>query len=389
MKNVVSIAALTLTMQVSCMSGFEKPPLHDVQIGYSELRTNLPGGRHANVRTMRAVVANGDGTHPRKVAAGLADGPDAWTQFAGWSPDGTQAIIARGWQDPVNAVWEESNRTFRMDPGKWMLDSYLVNLHDGVSINVTGIDRVSHYNGGLFFHPDGRTLGFTPLIAGVSRPYLMDRDGHNKRDVSGKGGGFAYGYSASPDGNRISYHEDYQIFIADADGSHKRHIATGNPFNFGPQWSADGEWLLFISGEHGKSNPFVVRQDGRELRKLADQNGYQGWVLFLDVDDFHQGSSDTPVWAADGKSVFYTATVDANAELFQTTLEGKATQLTKTESGTLHYHPKPSSDGRWLLYGSKRHGIRQLFVREISSGLEQQLTQLQPGYAAIWAHWQR
>ncbi|MFT3880974.1 MAG: hypothetical protein QM703_15090 [Gemmatales bacterium] len=32
------------------------------QIGYTELQTNLPGGRHENVRTMRAVISNGDGT---------------------------------------------------------------------------------------------------------------------------------------------------------------------------------------------------------------------------------------------------------------------------------------------------------------------------------------
>ena len=49
---------------------------------------------------------------------------------------------------------------------------------------MTAVDRVSHYNGGLFFLPDGRGLGFTPLIQGVSKPYVMDLDGRNKRDGS-------------------------------------------------------------------------------------------------------------------------------------------------------------------------------------------------------------
>ena len=357
-------------------------------IGYTELQTNLPGGRHANVRTMRAMVSQADGTNRRELAPQLVDDPNSWTQFAGWSPDGTEAIIARGWQDPENAKWEEMNRTFRMEPGNWLLDSFLVNLESEESRNVTAVDRVSHYNGGLFFLPDHRTLGFTALMNGISKPFVMDLDGRNKRDVSGNGSGFAYGYSAAPDGQKISYHENYQIFIANADGTNRQHIPTGNPFNFGPTWSPDGQWLLFLSGQHGHSNPYLVRRDGQMLPKLADQNGYQGWILFLDVDDFHQGSSDTPVWSADGQSVFFTRKTETTTDLCQVTVEGEITQLTTSPEGTLHYHPKPFHDGEWLLYGSMRNGVRQLFVRNLSSSAEHQITQLTKGRAAMWPHWQ-
>ncbi len=120
-------------------------------IGYTELRTNLPGGRHANVRTMRAIVAQADGGGRKTIASDLVDSPNAWTQFAGWSPDGKQAIVSRGWQDPENAQWEEEHKSFRMNPGKWSLDSCLVDNVSGKITNVTAVDRVSHYNGGLFF----------------------------------------------------------------------------------------------------------------------------------------------------------------------------------------------------------------------------------------------
>ncbi len=360
--------------------------LGDLMIGYCELRTNLPGGRHANTRTMRAVTINADGSNRRLVAEELADERNVWTQFAGWSPDGKQAIILRGWEDPENAAWEEQNKAFRMDPGKWMLDSYLLDMQSGKTVNVTAVDRVSHYNGGLFFKPGGG-LGFTALINGVSKPFVMDPDGRNKRDVSGDGSGFTYGYTASPDGKLISYHEDYQVYIANADGSERRHINTGNQFNFGPRWSADGEWLLFVSGVRGRSNPYVVRRDGTRLRKLADLNGYQGWILFLDVPDFHEGSSDVPVWSADGKSVFYTAKTGSNVEMFQATLDGTITQLTKTPDGTLHYHPQPSPDGRWLLYGSKRDGVRQLYVMSLADRVEKRITDLKTGHAAMFPQW--
>ncbi len=357
-------------------------------IGYTEFHTNLPGGRHANVRTELAMFMRADGSERRMVAEEMLDDPDAWTQFAGWSPDGRLAIVSRGWQDPENARWEEEHKTFRMEPGKWMLDSCLLDLKTKTITNVTAVERVSHYNGGLFFLPENLGLAFTPLINGVSKPYVMELDGRKKRDVSGDGGGFAYGYSASPDGKLISYHENYQIFIANTDGTEKRHIQTGNPFDFAPRWSPDGEWLLFVSGVHGHSNPYLVRRDGRGLRKLTDLNDYQGWILFLDVEDFHQGSSDLPVWSADGKRVFYTAKAANNVELFQITVEGEIKQLTNTPAGTLHYHPTPAPDGTSLLYGSKREGVRQLFVMNLADRSEKRVTDLQVGQGAMWATWQ-
>ena len=236
--------------------------------------------------------------------------------------------------------------------------------------------------------PSGKQLGFTPLINGRSTPYVMDLDGRNKRDVSGKAVGFAYGYSAAPDGQSISYHENYQIYIANADGSGKRHIPTGNPFDFAPRWSADSQWLLFVSGVRGKSNPYLVRRDGTGLRQLADLGGYQGWILYLDVPDFHEGSSDLPVWSADGKSVFYTAQTNNRVELLQIALTGMPWQLTHSAPGSLHYHPTPSGDGQWLVYGGQRQGFRQLFTMQLADRQERQLTRLPVGQAAMWPHWQ-
>ncbi|HAB15197.1 MAG TPA: hypothetical protein PLX89_17305 [Verrucomicrobiota bacterium] len=357
-------------------------------IGYTELRTDLPGGRHANVSTSRARLVRADGTSGREIGTNLVDVPGVWTQFAGWSPDGRLAVINRGWEDPENARWEEEHKTFRMEPGRWLLDSCLFDPDTGRATNLTAIERISHYNGGLFFLPEGKGLGFTPLINGLSKPFLMDLDGRNKRDVSGQDAGFAYGYSASPDGNWISYHDDYQVFVARADGSARRRIDTGHPFNFGPRWSADGQWLLFVSGVRGNSHPYIVRRDGTGLRRLADLNGYQGWILFLDVPDFHEGSSDVPVWSADGQSVFYAARVGSNVELFHTELDGRTEQLTRTPEGTLHYHPQPSPDGRALVYGAKRDGVRQLYVMRLMDRSEVRLTHLTPGHAAMWPHWQ-
>lgn len=395
----VMLLILSINVVLAGHTLADEPTSEQPWIGYTELQTNLPGGRHANVRTMRAMVVRADGSGQARIADELADETDAWTQFAGWSPDGKQAIVSRGWQAAENANWEQEHKTFRMEPKMWLLDSCLVEIATGKVSNLTAVDRVSHYNGGLFFMPEEKLLGtaaqattnrlgFTPLINGVSKPFVMDLDGRNKRDLSSTNAGFTYGYSASPDGNHISYHENYQVYIAKADGSEKRHINTGHPFDFGPRWSPDGKWLLFVSGEHYDCHPHIVRPDGTGLKKLADRAGYRGVTEFLDVDDFHGGSSDLPVWSVDSQSVFYTAKVGNNVELFQITLDGVTIQLTKTPDGTTHYHPTPSGDGRQLLYGSKRNGIRQLFVMTLADLGETQLTLLKIGFGAMWPHWQ-
>ena len=361
----------------------------DQLIGYTQLQTNLPGGRHANVRTMRAHVVSIDGAANYEVAAELVSEPDAWTQFAGWSPDGKTAVIARGWQSPVNAAIEEERKGFHFTPESWLLDSYLVDIATHETQNVTSVDRVSFYNGGLFFWPgDASKLGFTALIDGNSHPFRMDRDGHNKTDLTQGSQQFTYGFSSSRDGHRVAYHKDYQVCLADADGSNPMKIETGQPFNFGPTWSPDGQWVLFVSGEHYNCHPYIVRADGSGLKKLADRGGYRGVVEFLDVPDFHGGSSDTPVWAVDSQSIFYTATTGSSVELFSVHLDGQSKQLTNSEAGTLHYHPQPSADGTRLLYGCKQNGIRQLCVMNLADHTEESITSLPAGYAAMWPHWQ-
>ncbi len=179
--NGVWLAGLWLLSIVAAVRA-DEPAAVGPLIGFTERRTNLPGGRHANVRRMRAVVVHTDGTGRRPIAEELANEPDAWTQFTDWSPDAKQAIVSRGWQDTENARWEDEHKTFRMSAGKWSLDACLVDVMSGKVSNVTAVDRVSHYNGGLFFLPAGRGLGFTPPINGTSKSFVMDLDGRNKRD---------------------------------------------------------------------------------------------------------------------------------------------------------------------------------------------------------------
>ena len=357
-------------------------------VGYSEIRTNLPG-RHANTVSQRACLVRADGRGRRMLATALTRKPNTWSAFTGWSPDGRQAIIGVGWESPENGAWEQEHGEFRFSAEGWLLDSYLLDLATGKLTNLTAVGRVSCYNYGTSFWPGhpGKLL-FTALVEGSSHPWSMDLDGRHKRDLSGGGPGYIYGVSVSPDGKRMAYHKDYQVYVAAADGSGARHLETGNPFNFCPTWSPDGRWLVFVSGEHYDCHPYLARPDGTELRRLASRGGYRGVVAFLDVPDFHGGSSDVPVWSPDSRWVYYTARVGEAVELMRASPAGEVEQLTHSAPGVLHYHPSLSPDGRWLLYGSNRDGVRQLYVARADGRDAYPITHLHPGRAAMWAHWQ-
>ncbi|MBI3848915.1 MAG: PD40 domain-containing protein [Verrucomicrobia bacterium] len=357
-------------------------------IGFTEFRTNLPGGRHANEITMRAWVVRADGTGHRLLAEQLVRKSNTWTQFAGWSPDGQQVIIGSGWESPENAAWEEEHKEFRFTPDGWLYDMFLLDWASGELTNVTAVERASFYNTGLFFWPKNpKRLGFQAIIGKDSHPFSMDLDGRHKKDLTVNSKEFAYGFNASPDGTQIVYHKSYQIYIAKADGSDAIKVETGQPFNFAPQWSPDGQRLMFVAGEHYNCHPHVVRRDGRLLHKLADRQGYRGVVTFLDVPDFHGGSSDVPIWSPDGKWIYYSAQVKDSVELMRVSLDRKIEQLTQTSTGHLNYHPKVSSDGKWLVFGSNRSGTRQLYVMNAAGGAVWPITGARPGWGSMWANW--
>lgn len=347
----VSVALVVASLPSGALrSSSPAEPFPDLLIGYTEFRTDLPGGRYVSEATRRAVVVKADGTGRRVLAEELTREKGSCTQFVGWSPDGKVARLSRNWKSEEVGKWEEEHKDFR-PPGEGVRhDAYLIDLASGKATKQTPVEDKKK----------------SELIKNL-----------------------VHGLSISPDGKRSAYEDrGYQLYLADGDGSNAKHIKTGLRFHLMPSWSPDGAWVLVVAGEHYDCHPHILKADGTGLKKLASRNGYRGVIDYLDVYDFHDGSSDLPVWAPDSKSVFYTAKVGRNVELFRVPLNGKPEQLTETPVGSMHYHPAASPNGKWLLYGSKRDGVRQLYVMRLRDKKEWRITEMKKGRAAMWAHWQ-
>ena len=250
-----------------------------------------------------------------------------------------------------SAAWERQHQTFRMTEVGFPIST--CSNWPPASSQPDGAERVSDYNTGLFYLPGGAGLGFTPLIDGVSRPYLMDRDGRRKRPITEQGAVSPMA-CASPMANTLPTTKTtscmWPVPMAAICA-----VDSGNPFNLLPNGPC-GQWILFLSGEHYDCHPYLVRPDGSGLVKLADRGGYRGVVEPLKFPDFHSASSDLPVWATDGQAIYFTAQRGASIELFRVRLDATVEQLSHSAPGVRHYHPKPSPDDRWLLFGSDSGG---------------------------------
>ncbi|MEY2882074.1 MAG: hypothetical protein RLZZ15_4454 [Verrucomicrobiota bacterium] len=383
------LAALALFAATALAAG-ASPPVDRAAylLGYTDSICDDPRGQFYNWRTRRAMVVRADGTGRREVGAALLTRPDSWTGFAGWWPDG-RAIIGSAWEDEKNYLWEREHKTFRHTQG-WLIDTCLVDLTTGATLNLTAIERVSDYNSGLRPWPgDPKRATFSAILNGIQHPFVMEADGRNKRDLTSGPEGFTYAASVSPDGRLIAYNKNYLVYVAEKDGSNPRRVdeIREHTFQFVPTWSPDGRWLLFLAGQHYKCHPHLVRADGSGLRKLADRGTYRSTMEPLKFPDFHSGHSDLPVWSADSQWVYYTAQIGEAVELLRVSLAGKIEQLTHSPAGVAYYHPTVSPDGKLIAFGSTRDGPGAQYVAHADGTDIRALTTPTPGRVQLHAHW--
>jgi hypothetical protein len=136
------------------------------------------------------------------------------------------------------------------------------------------------------------------------------------------------------------------------------YVAEG----YDPAISADGRWLAFLRGENGKTAIWMARDaSSKQLPAVAPVPGAHdlGEVLEMSV---------TP--AGD---VIAAAESAGDPQLFLLkTASGEIRALTDIR-GAVRY-PAISSDGKMLAFSRRESGAWHLFVRDLESGREQQLT---------------
>ena len=227
--------------------------------------------------------------------------------------------------------------------------------------------------------PDGRTIAFD-LLGDI---YTMPIEGGTPTRIAD---GLAYEHQPrfSPDGSRIAFVSDRgggdNIWLMNRDGSGKVQLSKED-FRLlnQPSWSPDGQYIV------AKKHFTTARSLGTGEVWMYHVSGGQGVPLVKKPNERHQKELGEPVFAPDGKSVYYTRNItsgpifeyaqDSNTDLFHIEryhLESGETSKAATGAGGA-VRPTPSPDGKRLAFVRREGTLSKLYVKDLASGTERKV----------------
>jgi len=166
--------------------------------------------------------------------------------------------------------------------------------------------------------PGERRFLICGAIDNETQLYTINLDGTEPEEIY-RGPGYAYCATLSPEGGRVAYHitnvpgrNGYEIYVVDIQSKQRILVASDPEYlNFGPQWSPDGEWILYercapkTDPGHNRADLGLSRADGSKSRLLT--TGQRQWfATSYGSPETRGGGSNMPMWSPDGRAVTYT-----------------------------------------------------------------------------------
>ncbi len=289
-------------------------------------------------RNMQAMKMNPDGTGKEQTGLLMEngyDGPVAW-------------VI--GGRIPVFSVWDKEGR-------RRNLHGLNKNLEPVSPVFITASDNydacalpLSAPDKKLFTRKTAERYEKEGMITFSTRRdgegvdvYVMTPDGSLQRKLTSDNS--SIGASLSYDRKKIYYVGDApgrvdavnQIYVMNADGTEKKQLTFEPMYHNHVDVSPDGEKLLVISGEEGKTNDiYVMNKDGSGKLKLTEDEYYE---------------SD-PKWSPDGKRIVFSRHKDKRNRVFVMDADGK-NQKQISNTGDNDDTPCWSPDGALILFESE------------------------------------
>ncbi len=167
---------------------------------------------------------------------------------------------------------------------------YLTN-HTSKNVR-TLLDRKGLYSGASWA-PDGKSLAFTLSREGDSDIYTINLAKKTVDRVTTRGG-INTSATFSPDGKKIAFVSNRsgspQIYVRNLKSGSEERLTFQGTYNQSPSWSSLDR-IAFSSYEEGRYNIYTMDSNGRNLRKLTED----------------QGDSEDPCWSPDGRYIVFSS----------------------------------------------------------------------------------
>lgn len=214
--------------------------------------------------------------------------------------------------------------------------------------------------------PDRRRIAFVRTTRAMgSQVWIMDRSGRAARRLTR--GPVDGGPDWSADGRWIAYRSGNDVYVIRPNGTGRRNV-TRNASGVGatdPTWSADGRRLAFKrSATPVGTGVYSIGVDGKRLRRLA-RDGYE------------------PDWSPDGRIAYVrrVPSPEAGWQLYTMGPSGGSKRRI-TRDGN-HVSPHFSPDGRWIAVA--RNG--QVTVLRADGSAVKQLTKRRAAFTVDGVAW--
>ncbi len=227
--------------------------------------------------------------------------------------------------------------------------------------------------------PDGQSLAFA-LLGDI---YTMPISGGTPTRIA-EGLAWEVQPRFSPDGMRIAFTSDRgggdNIWIMNRDGSDKKQV-TKEEFRLlnQPSWSPDGRYVV------AKKHFTTQRSLGTGEIWIYHVSGGGGVQLVKKPSEKHQKELGEPIYAPDGKSVYFTKNItpgatfiyaqDSNSDLFNIEKYDLETGEVSTAVSGLggSVRPNPSPDGKKIAFVRREMTQSKLYVKDLESGIERKV----------------
>ena len=250
----------------------------------------------------------------------------------------------------------------------------------------------------------GQRLGSTHAVANPANPRAA---AHQLSDfvyqkIMGTRGAFATRIAyVAVDGAPPVQH--FQLIVADSDGENAQVVLDSHQPIMSPAWSADGQWLAYVSFENRVSSIVVQQLRSGERQRVSARVGVNGapawspdgrrlaltlsgsggnldiYVLELATQALTRITDDPaidtePAWSVDGGNLYFTSDRSGGPQIYRTDVAVHQRVQRITFDSPYNARPRPSPDGRSLALVSREGSDYRIAVQDLASGSVRVLT---------------